>query len=326
MAITRYRHALAPWRAMDQMAREWDRLFGESALSEERTSNWLPAVNVEETKNEVILTAELPGLSGENVQIELENNVLTIRGHKERARERDEKGAQYHVWERQFGSFHRSFSLPRTVAARRDLGVFRGRCAPRAHAEGARVEGADHRDPAACLGDRLSEGSGAQGDRRTPGPSSLCAGEERTVRVLGVGSTWRAPRRLGALRAAERRRPVYTSSAPIRDRGASPRCGREGAAEARGHRVVVGLLRLSPVSWPGVMRASSPAAPGREGSVEDAVFNRRATNGPRGAASIPAVGGLGQARSGEGRLASDRPEVRARRLHRTTGRGAARSA
>ena len=117
MAITRYRHGLAPWRAMDQMAREWDRLFGESAHSEERTSNWLPAVNVEETKNEVILTAELPGLSEENVQIELENNVLTIRGHKETTREGDEEGAQYHVWERQFGSFHRSFSLPRTVAA-----------------------------------------------------------------------------------------------------------------------------------------------------------------------------------------------------------------
>ncbi len=117
MAITRYRHSVAPWRALDQMTRRWDRLFGESALPEAEAASWLPAVNVEETKNELLLTAELPGLTEENVEIELENDVLTIRGQKDETREENGEGGHYHVWERQFGSFYRSFTLPRTVSA-----------------------------------------------------------------------------------------------------------------------------------------------------------------------------------------------------------------
>ncbi len=117
MAITRYRHSVAPWRALDQMTRQWDRLFGESALPGAEASGWLPAVNVEETKNELLLTAELPGLTEEHVEIELENNVLTIRGQKEETRAQNGEGGRYHVRERQHGSFHRSFTLPRTVPA-----------------------------------------------------------------------------------------------------------------------------------------------------------------------------------------------------------------
>ncbi len=99
------------------MTRRWDRLFGESALPKAEAASWLPAVNVEETKNELLLTAELPGLTEENVEIELENDVLTIRGQKDETRKENGEGGRYHVWERQFGSFHRSFTLPRTVSA-----------------------------------------------------------------------------------------------------------------------------------------------------------------------------------------------------------------
>lgn len=119
MAITRYRNRnwLTPWRELDQMTRQLDRLFGEPGLSEADTARWIPAVNVEETNDELILTADLPGLTDEDIEIGLENDVLTIRGQKEEAREGNGEDRRYHVWERRFGSFQRSFTLPRTVSA-----------------------------------------------------------------------------------------------------------------------------------------------------------------------------------------------------------------
>lgn len=82
-------------------------------------SAWLPPVNVEEKENEILLTAELPGLSHDDIEIELENNVLTVSGEKREEREVDANGNRYHLVERTFGSFRRSFTLPRTVDADR---------------------------------------------------------------------------------------------------------------------------------------------------------------------------------------------------------------
>jgi HSP20 family protein len=67
------------------VSRQLNRLFNDSGLDGEST-NWLPPANVEETENELVLTAELPGIRQEDVAIELENNVLTIRGGKEETR------------------------------------------------------------------------------------------------------------------------------------------------------------------------------------------------------------------------------------------------
>ncbi len=118
MAVTQYRDRnwLAPWRELDQVSRHLNRMFGEGTISDAETSAWLPAVNVEESKDELVLSAELPGIRQEDVEIELENNVLTIRGQKEQTREENAE-RRYHVWERRYGSFQRSFSLPRTVTA-----------------------------------------------------------------------------------------------------------------------------------------------------------------------------------------------------------------
>ena len=77
-------------------------------------SVWPPAVNVEETKEELILSAELPGMNIDDVVIEVENNVLSLRGEKREAREEGDD-RRYHLWERCYGSFERSFTLPRTV-------------------------------------------------------------------------------------------------------------------------------------------------------------------------------------------------------------------
>lgn len=59
-------------------------------------------MNVEETKDEIILSAELPGMSEENVSIELENNVLTISGEKSEERTEGDEERRYHLWERRY--------------------------------------------------------------------------------------------------------------------------------------------------------------------------------------------------------------------------------
>ena len=83
MAILQYRDRnwLAPWREFDQVSRHLDCIFGDSGLGNQG-AGWLPPVNVEKTKDELVLIAALPGLKEEDVEIEVENNVLRIRGQK----------------------------------------------------------------------------------------------------------------------------------------------------------------------------------------------------------------------------------------------------
>lgn len=119
MAITQYRtrNWLSPWQELDEMSDRLNRIFGDRAWGDTNGTTWLPAVNVEETPDELVLTAELPGMRREDVDLELENNVLTIRGTKSQRTEREDQERRYHVWERRYGSFQRSFTLPRTVNA-----------------------------------------------------------------------------------------------------------------------------------------------------------------------------------------------------------------
>ncbi len=79
------------------------------------TSNaWMPAVDIYQTSDhEVVLKAELPDTERENIDINIENFVLTIKGEKKFAS--DVKEEQFHHAERRFGTFSRSFSLPQTV-------------------------------------------------------------------------------------------------------------------------------------------------------------------------------------------------------------------
>lgn len=76
---------------------------------------WLPAVDIRETDEALIFTAELPGLKKEDVQITLENNVLTLSG--ERKFEKEVKEENFHRLERSYGQFSRSFTLPANVRA-----------------------------------------------------------------------------------------------------------------------------------------------------------------------------------------------------------------
>ena len=101
-------------RLQDEMSRLFDPGFpfenGELA-----SVNWIPAVDIEETSETLHVIAELPGMRREDIQVEFENGMLTIRGQRSRAEEKKE--TNFHRVERSFGSFSRSFRLPATVDA-----------------------------------------------------------------------------------------------------------------------------------------------------------------------------------------------------------------
>lgn len=75
-----------------------------------------PAMNVSENKDAYIVTAELPGMTADDVTVDYTDGVLTIRGEKEREESREEDGQTYYLWERRFGSFQRSLPLPGGIA------------------------------------------------------------------------------------------------------------------------------------------------------------------------------------------------------------------
>jgi HSP20 family protein len=79
----------------------------------ETTGAWTPVVDIFEEANALRIVAEVPGVKPEDVKISVENNVLTIQGTKEQVAE--EKAEKVHRYERTYGAFERSFTLPATV-------------------------------------------------------------------------------------------------------------------------------------------------------------------------------------------------------------------
>jgi HSP20 family protein len=86
------------------------------------SGTWVPPVDVAETQEKIIVRAEVPGLKQEDIQIEFENGLLTLRG--ERKLEKSE-GMTWHRVERIYGNFSRSFTLPRTVDPERIAATYR---------------------------------------------------------------------------------------------------------------------------------------------------------------------------------------------------------
>jgi HSP20 family protein len=78
---------------------------------------WFPPVEVTESEGELRLTAELPGLDRADVKIELDGDVLTLRGEKREERKEEDTGKRYHLEERRYGAFYRAFTLPPAVDA-----------------------------------------------------------------------------------------------------------------------------------------------------------------------------------------------------------------
>jgi HSP20 family protein len=92
-----------------EMDRLWENFFGERGALEP-VEGWMPALDVTETKDNLIVKAELPGIDPKDVEISLSGNVLTIKGEKKQ--EKEEKDENYHLVERRYGSFVRSIRLP----------------------------------------------------------------------------------------------------------------------------------------------------------------------------------------------------------------------
>jgi HSP20 family protein len=110
-------------RVRDPFFSEFDRFFNDETLrpsslfgrwmGEDLRDVWVPPVDVQETDESYLFTAELPGLGKDDVDITLEDNLLTLSG--ERKLEERQEGKSYHRVERAYGSFSRSFSLPAQV-------------------------------------------------------------------------------------------------------------------------------------------------------------------------------------------------------------------
>jgi len=99
------------FRPFRELQREIDRLFDDFFRTErrERTS-FLPDVDIYEDDNKIYVEVEVPGMNKEDVKVKVEDNVLTIFGEKKQ--EKESRKHNYHVVERSYGTFQRSFALP----------------------------------------------------------------------------------------------------------------------------------------------------------------------------------------------------------------------
>lgn len=93
----------------------FDRWFDDfdmpALFNEER--NWAPTIDVSETEDAMVVKAEMPGMSKDDIDITLSNGILTLSGEKKE--EREDKQESYHVKESRYGSFRRSFRVPAEV-------------------------------------------------------------------------------------------------------------------------------------------------------------------------------------------------------------------
>ncbi|HET6725627.1 MAG TPA: Hsp20/alpha crystallin family protein [Gammaproteobacteria bacterium] len=129
MALTTYE----PWSLMNQLHSEINRMFdhrlGRYNYSDDDsvvTTDWVPAVDIREQQDSFILKADLPGVDPKDIEVTMENGMLTIRGERRSEETRESDG--YHRVERISGQFYRRFTLPDTadsegISARGNNGV-----------------------------------------------------------------------------------------------------------------------------------------------------------------------------------------------------------
>ena len=142
MALMRYE----PFNLLNQLQRDMNRLFDSSRRGDEETGNlladWAPAVDIQEEPNQFVIHADVPGVEVKDIDITLENGVLTLRG--QRALDKTEESKTYRRVERVRGTFLRRFSLPdvadaEKVAAKCQNGVLEVIVPKRASAQPRRI-------------------------------------------------------------------------------------------------------------------------------------------------------------------------------------------
>jgi HSP20 family protein len=119
--------ALTPWKGMDTLRQEMDRVFDrffEPRWEEfETAGEWAPKVDISETKDAVVVKAEIPGVEQKDINVSLQDQVLTIKGEKHQ--EKEEKDEKYHRVERSWGAFTRAFRMPAAVAGDKVSATFK---------------------------------------------------------------------------------------------------------------------------------------------------------------------------------------------------------
>jgi HSP20 family protein len=103
-----------PFREMATLHNEMSRLLHTLGGNGRTAENWVPAVDVWETENELVYAFDLPGIPNDKVSVEIEENTLTVRAERERRHEVSDE--RFYRFERRFGTFERAIALPQGVA------------------------------------------------------------------------------------------------------------------------------------------------------------------------------------------------------------------
>src|SRR5579884_2851220 len=135
-----------PFREFTTLQDRMNRLFRDSYGDRDEaltTSTCAPAVDVYEDEHNITLSIEVPGIDEKDIDVRVENNVLTVHG--ERKFEKEQKEENFRRVERQYGSFTRSFTLPNTVdtdsiQANYDKGVLKIQLAKKAEAKPKQIK------------------------------------------------------------------------------------------------------------------------------------------------------------------------------------------
>jgi HSP20 family protein len=173
MAIVRWDPARELDTLQGDMNRLFDSFFGRRDNSGSAAArNWVPAMDLVETEDQLVLRADLPGMGRDDIDIEVKDNVLTISG--ERKAEHERKGEGFHRIERSFGRFSRSLGLPRgmdagSVTANFENGVLEVRMPKPAERKPTRIEIATE----------------ARAHDSEAGPAQVEAGEDSAERANG---------------------------------------------------------------------------------------------------------------------------------------------
>jgi HSP20 family protein len=141
---------LDPFAELASLSDQMNRVFRNVRSSQERSpeeylvsSGFAPPVDVYEDEHNITLKIEVPGIDEKDIDVRMENSVLTVHG--ERKFEKEEKEENFHRVERQYGSFTRSFTLPSTVdpdqvRANYDKGILRISLAKKAEAKPKQIK------------------------------------------------------------------------------------------------------------------------------------------------------------------------------------------
>jgi HSP20 family protein len=143
MNVIRYE----PWSLINRLHQDLDRLFGREFGSDDESrgavSDWLPAVDVEEQADAFLLRADLPGVDSKDIDITMENGLLSLRGRRES--ETKQQNGGYRRVERVSGEFFRRFTLPdsadpEAISAQMSNGVLTVRIGKRAEIQPRRIQ------------------------------------------------------------------------------------------------------------------------------------------------------------------------------------------